>query len=78
MTRRTLAANVKMFEVEAAAIARKARPGQFVILRIDERGERIPITIVNSSPEEGTLTLIVQEVRKTTKKLGMIGEWDEI
>lgn len=77
-TRRTLAPNVKMFDVEAPTIARKARPGQFIILRIDERGERIPLTVVDSSPRDGTINLIVQEVGKTTQKLGAMKEGDEI
>lgn len=78
MTKWTLASNVKMFDVEAPAVARKARPGQFVILRIDEKGERIPLTIVDSSPKDGTINLIVQEVGKTTQKLGTMKEGDEI
>ncbi len=78
VTKRTLAPNVKMFNIEAPAVARKARPGQFIILRINERGERIPLTIVDSSPKDGTITLIVQEVGKTTQKLGTMKEGDEI
>ena len=73
-----LTPNVKLFEVEAPAVARKARPGQFIILRIDEKGERIPITVVDSSPKDGTIILIVQEVGKTTKKLGTMKVGDEI
>jgi len=76
--KRTLTTHVKLFEVEGPAIAKKAEPGQFVVLRIDEKGERIPLTIVDSNPKEGTIILIVQEVGKTTKKLGMMKEEDEI
>lgn len=60
----------KMFEVEAPLVARKAKPGQFIILRVDENGERIPLTIADSDPERGTITIIFQEVGKTTKCLG--------
>jgi len=73
-----LTPNVKLFEVEAPAVARKARPGQFIILRIDEKGERIPITVVDSSPKDGTIILIAQEVGKTTRKLGTMKVGDEI
>lgn len=76
--KRTLTPNVKLFEVEAPAVARKAKPGQFIVLRIDEKGERIPITIVDPDTQDGTLTLIVQEVGKTTKKLGTMKEGDKI
>lgn len=60
----------KMFEVEAPLVARKAKPGQFIILRVDENGERIPLTIADSDAERGTITIIFQEVGKTTKCLG--------
>ena len=73
-----LASGVKSLRVYAPLIAAKAKPGQFVIIRIDERGERIPVTIVDSDSEEGTLTLVVQEVGKTTKKLGRLREGEEI
>ncbi len=76
--KRTLTTHVKLFAVEGPALAKKAEPGQFVVLRIDEKGERIPLTIVDSNPKEGTIILIVQEVGKTTKKLGMMKEEDEI
>jgi len=78
ITKDELASGVKSFRIHAPLIAAKAKPGQFVIIRIDERGERIPITIVDSDSEEGTLTLIVQEVGKTTKKLGRMREDEEI
>jgi len=78
VTKRTLTPDVKLFEVEAPAVARKAKPGQFIVLRIDEKGERIPITIVDPNAKDGTITLIVQEVGKTTKKLGTMKEGDKI
>lgn len=58
--------NVKVLEIEAPAIAAKQKPGQFVMLRINESGERIPITIADASPQKGTITIIVQGVGKTT------------
>jgi len=67
-----LAPTIKFIEVLAPRIAKKFRPGQFVIVRIDERGERIPLTIVNSNTEKGSIALLFQEVGKTTKKLGRL------
>ena len=60
---------VTLYEIEAPLIAKKAQPGQFIILRVDENGERIPITINNYDPEKGTVTIIVQTVGATTEKL---------
>jgi len=70
VTKRVLSDVSKLFEVEAPLVARKAKPGQFIILRVDERGERIPLTIADSDPERGTVTIIFQEVGLTTKILG--------
>ncbi len=69
---RALATAVKLFKVQAPEIARKRRPGQFVALRIDEEGERIPLTIADADPAAGTITLIFQEVGKSTVQLGRI------
>jgi len=66
---RFLAENVKLFEIEAPRIARKRQAGQFVILRVEEHGERIPLTIADSDSEKGTVTIIVQGVGKTTRLL---------
>ncbi len=65
-----LAENVYRFEVEAPRIARKRKAGQFVILRLHERGERFPLTIADSDPEAGTITLIVQAVGASTQRMG--------
>lgn len=62
----------KRIVVEAPHVARKAQAGQFVIVRIDERGERIPLTIADYDREAGTITLIFQEVGKTTMHLGTL------
>lgn len=69
---------VKLMEVEAPYVARKAEPGQFIILRINEEGERIPLTIADYDREKGTVTIIFQEVGKTTSMLGMLEEGDHI
>ena len=60
---------VSLIEVEAPAIARKAEPGQFIILRVDEKGERIPFTIADYDREKGTVTIIFQIVGKSTEHL---------
>lgn len=65
-------------EVEVPLIAHKALPGQFVMLRVAEEGERIPLTIAGASPQDGTITLIFQEVGTTTMKLGALQEGDRI
>jgi ferredoxin--NADP+ reductase len=70
--------SVKLLEIEAPLIARKAEPGQFIILRVCEEGERIPLTIADYNREKGTVTIIFQEVGKTTKLLGTLEEGDSI
>jgi ferredoxin--NADP+ reductase len=59
-------------------VAKKAQAGQFVILRIDEKGERIPLTIADYDREKGTITIIFMEVGKTTKQLGKLNVGDSI
>lgn len=78
VTKKILTPNVKLIEVEAPKIAKKAKPGQFVILRMHERGERIPITLAGNDPEKGTVTIIFAEVGKTSTQLGTLEEGDEI
>ncbi|MDY3618544.1 sulfide/dihydroorotate dehydrogenase-like FAD/NAD-binding protein [Agathobaculum sp.] len=68
--KRTLNANTKLMVVEAPHVARKAEPGQFIILRVTEDGERIPLTIAAFDREQGTITIIFQEVGATTMALG--------
>ena len=67
-----LAAGVFRYVVKAPDIALKAQAGQFVILRLNERGERIPVTIADADPEQGTLTLFVQVIGKTTMRMSRI------
>ena len=76
--RRVLAPAIKLFKIQNPLIAKKARPGQFVILRVHDKGERIPLTVADFDPEKGTITLIFQEVGKTTTLLGLLEEGDRI
>ena len=63
-----IAPEVQRIKIEAPRIARRRKPGQFIVLRIREGGERIPLTIVDSDPALGTITLIVQGIGKSTKE----------
>jgi ferredoxin/flavodoxin---NADP+ reductase len=73
-----LAPGIKRFVIEAPRIARKQKPGQFVILRMYEQGERIPITIEHSDPERGTIRIVVQSAGKTTYLLNSLKAGDQI
>ena len=73
-----IAPGIKRFEIEAPRIARKHKAGQFVILRLHDRGERIPITIENSNPAGGTISIVVQSVGKTTHLLNTLNAGDNI
>ena len=73
-----LNSQIYLMEIEAPLIARKAAPGQFVILRIDEKGERVPFTIADFDKEKGTVTVIIQAVGKTTRDLSKLNEGDNI
>ncbi len=68
----------RLYVIDAPLVARSAKPGQFVILRIDDHGERIPVTITDFNPEAGTVTIVVQEVGKTTRQLARMGEGDAL
>ncbi len=69
---------VCQLEVEAARVARKAKPGQFIVLRIDEKGERIPLTMAKKNVDKGTLTIIFQVVGKTTAHLATLEPGDAL
>ena len=69
---------VILYEIEAPMVAKKAEPGQFIILRVDENGERIPITIHDYDREKGTVTIIVQTIGATTEKLSHKSEGEYI
>jgi ferredoxin--NADP+ reductase len=75
---RSLARGIKLFVVKAPRIARKQQPGQFVILRLDDCGERIPLTIADADPAAGTVTIVVQAIGKTTMLLSMLEAGDSI
>jgi ferredoxin--NADP+ reductase len=73
-----LAPDIKRFIIEAPRISRKRQPGQFVIVRVHPRGERIPLTIADGDPQRGTITLIVQGIGKTTKLMNLLGAGDAL
>jgi len=77
VTKRPLHDTVTLMEIEAPLVAKKAQPGQFIILRIDEQGERIPLTIAGYDREKGTITIIYQKVGATTNRLDTlnVGEY---
>jgi len=74
----TAGLNIRQFTIMAPRIARKQRPGQFVILRVHEMGERIPLTIKGADPAAGTITIVVQAVGKTTSLLNSLEAGDSI
>jgi len=76
--KRELGRGVDEFVIEAPEIARKAKPGQFVIVRVTARGERIPLTVADTDPEAGTVTLMVQRVGKSTYHLSCFEEGNSI
>ncbi|TFG11136.1 sulfide/dihydroorotate dehydrogenase-like FAD/NAD-binding protein [Candidatus Thorarchaeota archaeon] len=76
--KRVLNPVTKMMVVSAPDVARVCKPGQFVMIRVNETGERIPLTVANFDRENGTVTIVYQEVGKTTKLLGTLEEGDEI
>jgi len=78
LRKRSLAPKTVLFDIEAPQIASKARAGQFIILRVQERGERIPLTIAQTDPERGSVTLVIQELGKTTFDLNRLEEGQEI
>jgi ferredoxin--NADP+ reductase len=73
-----LSDTVKLMVVEAPVVARKAKAGQFVVVRVDESGERIPLTIADFNREAGSITLIFQEVGKTTMQMGTLEPGQEL
>ena len=76
LKKQTLNANTKLMVIEAPHVARKAEPGQFIILRVSAEGERIPLTIADFDREKGSVTIIFQEVGATTMALGEMNEGD--
>ena len=78
LTKKILNPTVTLMEVDAPMIAKKAEPGQFIILRVDAEGERIPLTIADFDREKGTVTIIFQIVGATTEKLNHLEEGEFI
>ena len=78
VTKKVLNPTVTLMEIEAPLIAKKAEPGQFIILRVDEDGERIPLTIADFDREKGTITIIFQIVGGTTERLNHLNQGEYI
>ena len=78
LEKRTLASRIVLFRIKVPLIARKCQPGQFVILRLNEKGERIPLTISEYNREEGTITIVVQDAGRTTHELSLMEEGETI
>ena len=78
VTKQELVPNIYLIEIAAEDVAKKAKPGQFVILRLDEKGERIPLTIAGINLEKGTVATAVHSVGRTTKKLAKMNAGDSV
>jgi NAD(P)H-flavin reductase len=72
LVRKDLTPNIHLFEIEAPAVARKAQAGQFVVIRVNETGERIPVTVADWNREKGTVTVVFMEVGTTTNRLAKL------
>ena len=72
VTKRALAPTVTLLEIAAPRVAQKARAGHFVLVRVDEQGERVPLTIADRNPERGTITIVFQQVGHTTQQLSRL------
>jgi ferredoxin--NADP+ reductase len=70
--------DVFYYKLDAPLLSRKAKPGQFVIIRLHEKGERIPLSLADIDPEEGTISLIVMAIGKTTNEMSLLKEGDDI
>ena len=73
-----LAENIYKLRIEAPRVAQSALPGQFVIVRVDEQGERVPLTIADFDKQQGTVTIVIQTIGASTKKLCALNEGDSI
>ena len=78
LEKHNIAPQTYYFLIDSPLIASHAEPGQFVIIRVEEHGERIPLTIADKDPYKGTITLIVQEVGKTTRQICKLNTHDDI
>ena len=78
LEKKVMSETVRLMKIKAPLVAKKAQAGQFIILRIDEQGERIPLTIADYDRKKGTITVIFMEVGKTTKQLGTMNVGDKL
>jgi len=78
LKRQDLTPNIHLYKFEAPEVAKKARPGQFIVIRIDEKGERIPLTVADWDEKEGSVTVVCMEVGTTTRRLATLGTGDVI
>ncbi len=78
LRKESLTPTVHRIEIEAPAVARKAQPGQFIMLIVDEKGERIPLTIASWDHKQGSISIVVSEVGTTTSKLGKLKQGDSL
>ena len=78
LKKRQLIENVNEYVIEAADVAKHAKAGQFIILRVDSEGERVPFTIADIDRENGTITILVQTIGMTTYKLSLLKEGDSL
>lgn len=76
--KRLLAPNIYQLDILARRVAESAKPGQFVIVRVDDRGERVPLTIADYDPEEGTVAIVIQTIGASTKKLCALEEGESL
>ncbi len=76
--REDLTPEIHLFEINAPQVARKAQAGQFVVIRVDEKGERIPLTIADWDRQKGTITVVFMEIGKTTQALAILKAGDSI
>jgi len=78
VNKKVIAENIVMIELESDSISKKIQAGQFIILRVNSKGERIPLTVVDKNCQKGTITLVYQIVGKTTKLLNKLNIGDSI
>ena len=78
LAKKDLVPQIHLFRMAAPAVAKKARAGQFVVVRIDEKGERIPLTVADWNEKEGTVTIVFMEVGATTARLALLKKGDSI
>ena len=78
LEKRDLNTQIFLMKIEAPLVARRAEPGQFIILRVDDKGERVPFTIADFDKDEGSVTIIVQAVGDTTKRMQKLKTGDEV